>query len=332
MRKLAGIVLVAVLAAGAIATIATIDGGDAPPPQRSPQPSAAPSPSPEPPLAPAVHPVIAAAGDIACDPSDKQFNQGRGTSFACAQLATSELLVGRDLDAVLLLGDLQYENGALAKFRRSYDPSWGRLKDIAHPVPGNHDYGVTGARDYFDYFGEAAGERGKGYYSFDIGAWHIIALNSNCWAVGGCARGSLQERWLRADLASHRGGCALAFWHHPRFSSGAHGNDTTYDAFWRALYDGGADVVLNGHDHTYERFRTQDPDARFDPERGIREFVVGTGGRNTTPFLGLRRNSEIRRTGSFGVLELTLRPDGYDFRFLPIEREAFTDAGSGKCH
>jgi hypothetical protein len=207
----------------------------------------------------AAPPVIAAAGDVACDPAGPSFHGGKGVADACHMDATAKLLLDLDPVVVLTLGDNQYENGTLAKFRRSYHLSWGRLKARTRPAPGNHDYETAGAAGYFDYFGAAAGHRSTGYYSFDVGAWHLIALNSECAHVGGCGKGSRQERWLRADLATHPTRCTLAYWHKPRFSSGMHGNDATYDALWQALYAAGADVVLVGHDHDYERFAPRRP-------------------------------------------------------------------------
>jgi hypothetical protein len=275
-------------------------------------------------------PIVAAAGDLACDPGDRFFD-GRQTTV-CQMKATSDLAMRVNPTGVLPLGDLQYEDGALPKFRQSYDPTWGRLKSITRPVPGNHDYGTRGARGYFDYFGDAAGDRRRGYYSFDIGGWHLIALNSNCFAVGGCGAGSAQERWLRADLAAHPAHCTLAYWHHPRFSSGSHGSDPAYDAFWRALYEAGAEIVLNGHDHTYERFAEQDPAGRPDPGRGIREFVVGTGGRSLYALKKVERNSEAFSAEVFGILALTLHPSGYEWRFVPGPGKAFADSGRGSCH
>lgn len=283
----------------------------------------------------AADPVIAAVGDISCDPADPSFNGGAGTATNCRMGATSDLLVGRGLDAVLVLGDNQYENGTLAKFQASYDPTWGRLKAITRPVVGNHEYLTPGAAGYYSYFGAAAGDPAKGYYSFDLGAWHVVVLNSNCGAVGGCHAGSPQEQWLVADLAAHPDRCTLAAWHHPRFSSGPHGNDASTDAFWRALYAAGADLVLTGHDHIYERFAPQDPDGDVDPGRGIRQFVVGTGGKNLTSFPVVRANSEVRNADTYGVLELTLRPAGYEWKFLPAGSttgNTFTDSGTVACH
>jgi hypothetical protein len=231
---------------------------------------------------------------------------------------------------VLLLGDNQYENGALAKYQASYAPSWGRLVAITHPAPGNHEYVTPGAAGYFGYFGAAAGDPAKGYASFDLGGWHLIELNSNCAAIGGCGAGSPQELWLAADLAAHPGVCTLAYWHHPRFSSGPHGDDPITQAFWDDLYAAGADVVLNGHDHIYERFARQSPAGAADPF-GMREFVVGTGGKNLTSVVTVRANSEVRRADTFGVLELTLHPNGYEWRFLGADATV-ADSGVGLCH
>ena len=282
----------------------------------------------------AADPIIAAAGDIACDPQSSSFNGGLGTPTACRQKYTSDLLLDGalfpQLAAVLALGDIQYEDGAFAKFGSSYDPAWGRVKTVTRPVPGNHEYGTAAAAGYFQYFGAAAGDPSKGYYSYDLGAWHLIALNSNCAAVGGCGTGSPQEQWLRADLAAAASTCVLAYWHHPRFSSGEHGSDATYDAFWRVLFAAGADVVLTGHDHNYERFALQDPDQRPSP-RGIREFVVGTGGRSLRSFLTVQPNSEVRLNQSFGVLKLTLGATSYAWQFISERDRSILDAGSTAC-
>jgi hypothetical protein len=277
-------------------------------------------------------PVIAAAGDIACDPDRGGYNQGNGTAAACHMKATADLIAARAPTAVLTLGDNQYENGALAKFRESYDATWGRFKAITYPAAGNHDYGTRGATGYFAYFGAAAGDPAKGYYSFDLGAWHIIVLNSNCGAVGGCGAGSPQETWLREDLAASAGkACVLAAWHQPRFSSGLHGSDAAYAVFFRDLYDARADVVLNSHDHTYERFARLTPRGDVEFGRGIREFVVGTGGRSHYPFMSVIPSSEVRNNDTFGVLMLTLRPASYDWEFVPERGKTFTDQGSARC-
>ena len=275
---------------------------------------------------------IAAAGDIACDPASGSFNGGLGAGLECRQRATSDLLAGAGYEAVLALGDVQYEDGAFSKYGASYDPSWGRVKVITHPVPGNHEYQTAEAAGYYQYFGAAAGDPTKGYYSFDLAGWHLIALNSNCSAVGGCDVGSPQEQWLRADLAAHASAsCTLAYWHHPRFSSGEYGSDSTYQAFWEALYQANADLVLVAHDHGYERFAPQTPSGVLDTIRGIRQFVSGSGGKSLHTFPAVRANSEARDVTSLGILELILRASGYGWRFRPAVG-SFADAGTGACH
>ena len=203
---------------------------------------------------------------------------------------------------------------------------------MIRPTPGNHDYTTSTAAAYYSYFGAAAGSSGKGYYSYDVGQWHVVALNSNCSAVGGCNAGSAQETWLRADLAAHPNKCTLAYWHHPRFSSGYHGASTSVQPLWQALYDAGAELVLNGHDHDYERFAPQTPTGQADPARGIREFVVGTGGASERAFSATANNSEARNSSTFGVLQLTLHPSSYEWRFVPVAGQSFTDSGSAPCH
>jgi Calcineurin-like phosphoesterase len=274
---------------------------------------------------------VAAAGDIACDPTGSHYDDGLGSGLACRQRATSDLLVGAGYDAVLALGDIQYESGADRAFGESYGASWGRVKSITKPVPGNHDYRTADAAGYYRYFGATAGDPAKGYYSYRLGDWHVVALNSNCSNAGGCGAGSAQERWLRADLAAHPARCTLAYWHHPRYSSGHHGSDPRYIAFWQALFDANADLVLVGHDHDYERFAPQNAMGELDLARGIREIVVGTGGRSLRPFEDPRPNSEARDVTSLGIIELTLGAAAYEWRF----RSAvgwFTDAGSARCH
>ncbi len=286
-------------------------------------------------------PVVAAAGDIACDPDVSTFHAGAGAATSCRQKYTSDLLVNGHFTAVLALGDTQYFCGGYQAFLQSYDPSWGRLKSITHPVVGNHEYltsGGTGcdagneaASGYFKYFGAAAGDSGRGYYSFDLGAWHIIALNSSCVDAGGCKPGSAQYTWLQADLAAHKNLCTLAYWHIPLFSSGGRAAALS-QPFWQLLYDNNADLILNGHDHIYERFAPQDPSGAADLSRGIREFIVGTGGADHTAIAQLAANSEIRNIDTFGVLKLTLHATGYDWKFLPEPGKTFTDSGSEACH
>jgi dipeptidyl aminopeptidase/acylaminoacyl peptidase len=285
-----------------------------------------------------VDPVVVAAGDIACDPEDGRFGNGLGRGPFCHQRGTSDLLLRMDLSAVLALGDLQYEDGKLWKFQRSFDPSWGRLKPLIRPVPGNHEYRDRGAAGYFDYFNGPgrssgpAGERGRGYYSFDIAGWHLIALNSECSHAGGCGAGSPQERWLRQDLAGHPAACTLAFWHQPRFTSGQHPGATGTGALWSALYEANADLVLNGHEHFYERFSPQTPQGDSNAARGIRQFIVGTGGKSWFGYVGIAPNSEVRFNRRPGVLKLELRDGAYTWELVTAPAGRVADAGSASCH
>jgi hypothetical protein len=289
----------------------------------------------------AADPVVGAAGDIACDPADPNFNSGAGTASACHMRAVSDLLLQSHLTAVLGLGDEQYECAGLSAFASSYDPTWGRLKSITYPAPGNHEYQTSGgtncdaagnAAGYYTYFGAAAGDPSKGYYSFDLGTWHLIALNASCAKVGGCGAGSPEEIWLKNDLATHTNRCTMAFWHNPRYSSGGVGNDSTFSPFWQDLYNANAELVLVGHDHEYERFAPQNASSGLDTARGIREFVVGTGGKTHTNFATIRANSEVRNNDTFGFLKLTLHPSSYDWQFVPEPGKTFTDSGSTACH
>ena len=278
------------------------------------------------------HPVIAAAGDIACDPRNSSFHAGRGRGSACRALATEHVLHALGPDAVLPLGDLQYDDGTYTKFLRSYRKSWGRMKSITYPAVGNHEYEASShAAGYFRYFHGRAGGRGKGYYSYDLGTWHLIALNSECYEVA-CRRGSDQYRWLQADLAASTAECTLAYWHEPMFSSGPHGGTTAVLPFWRLLYRNGADVILNGHDHIYERFAPQTPTGGRDGATGIREFVVGTGGAQHYWIEHRARNSQRRNVSAFGVLRMSLEPSSYAWRFEPVAGATFSDHGHTDCH
>jgi calcineurin-like phosphoesterase family protein len=238
---------------------------------------------------------------------------------------------------VLALGDLQYNGASLSNFKTVYDPTWGRVKSISHPALGNHEYGTSGAGGYFDYWNGSgvttgvAGSRGKGWYSFDVGSWHIVALNSNCSRVS-CTAGSAQETWLRSDLAAHPAACTLAFWHHPRWSSGHDGDGTFMQPLWQDLYDAGAELALVGHSHDYERFAPQDASGGKSTLTGIREFVVGTGGAFFTGLGTAKPNSEVRQNNTYGVLKLTLGAAGYDWRFVAESGKLFSDSGSGACH
>jgi hypothetical protein len=285
-------------------------------------------------------PVIAAAGDIACDPVDGSFNNGNGTSSLCRQLATSDVLVNGGFDAVLALGDNQYECGSSQAFLGSYDLSWGKVKSITHPAAGNHEYQTSGATDcdatnagaagYYSYFGAAAGAPGQGYYSFDIGAWHLISLNTQCSQVGGCGTSSPQYLWLQSDLAAHPNQCLLAYWHIPLFSSYPNAAPNS-QPFWNLLYSAHADLILNGHSHTYERFGQQNPSGGADPN-GIRQIIVGTGGKSHYSITSTAANSEVWNTSTYGVLKLSLHSNSYDWQFMPIAGQTFTDSGSNSCH
>ena len=247
--------------------------------------------------------------------------------------ATARLLDGI-AGTVFTAGDNAYPHGALADYEKCYAPSWGRQLARTRPAPGNHEYETGGAAGYFAYFGARAGPPSRGYYSYDLGTWHVVVLNSsdNCGVVA-CSASSPQVEWLRADLAASAAPCTVAIWHHPRFSSGPHGSNTRLDAFWDALYAAGADVVVNGHDHIYQRFAPQTPAGARDDARGIREFVVGTGGKSHDKLRSpLLPNTEVAHGSTFGVLALTLHAASYSWRFVPVAGATFTDAGSAPCH
>jgi len=267
---------------------------------------------------------------------------GAGDIAACDSLegaeATAKLIDGIPGE-VFAAGDLAYENGTAEEFKNCYDKTWGRFKNRTHPAPGNHEfYGSKDGSPYFDYWGAQAGEREKGYYSFDLGSWHVVALNTNCAApgLGGCDAGSPQDLWLQEDLAEHPKSCIVAFGHHALYSSGvlkSHAIHPELRQLWRDLYNAHADLVLNGHEHSYERFAPQDPYGGLDEKRGIREFVVGTGGRSHGPLGFPAPNSLVRNAGTFGVLKLTLSPGKYSWEFVPVEGSTeFHDSGAGTCH
>jgi hypothetical protein len=273
-----------------------------------------------PPLSAGSGETLVAAGDIA--------QCGRSGPSRTGAEETARL-IDRIPGTVVALGDFAYPNGTEREFRDCYDPTWGRFKDRTRPTPGNHEHNTPGAAPYYVYWGERAGVAGEGFYSFELGAWHIIALNSNI--LNGPLK-SKQEHWLAADLKRHPTGCALAFFHHPRFSSGGHGNDPRLDPLWRILYSQGVDVVLGGHDHDYERFAPLDPDGHRDKRRGIRQFVVGTGGATLTPFLWIRPYSEVRINGAHGILRMTLWADSYQWEFLSAPGGRLLDTGRSECH
>jgi hypothetical protein len=268
----------------------------------------------------AADPVLVGAGDIA-------------RCGGAADEATAALLDGID-GTIMTLGDAAYLDGTLAEYTDCFGPTWGRHKARIRPTPSDHDYRTAGAAGYYDYFGAAAGPRGLGYYSYDLGSWHVVVLNSNCAGVpGGCGPDSPQVRWLRQDLAASPSVCTVAYWHSPRWSSGTkHGSDARVAAFWDALYDYGAELVLGGNEHNYERFAPQNPAGQLDDAFGIRQIVSGTGGRGHYSLSNVRPNSQVRNTTAFGVTKLTLHANSYDWQFVPIAGQTFTDSGTTACH
>jgi hypothetical protein len=275
--------------------------------------------------------IIGAAGDIACPPGRRRNDDEFNRPNACRMESTAKLLGTIQPDAVLALGDNQYPSGSLADFEASYSNSWGNYRDITFPVPGNHEYGTPGARGYFAYFGRRAGEPDKGYYSYGLGRWHLIALNSECHQIGGCGHSDPQATWLRQDLKDHPRDCVLAYWHRPRFSSGTHGNDLDLDPLWRILAAARADVVLAGHDHDYERFKPMNAAAAADSE-GMTQFVVGTGGASHYKFHNPEPTSMVRITGSNGVLRLQLTAEAFSWQFLEAPSGKVLDSGDAQCH
>jgi hypothetical protein len=259
-------------------------------------------------------PVLLAAGDIA-----RCGNELRGA------MATGRLL-DRLQGTILSLGDHAYTTGAPSDFENCYEPAWGRHKGRTRPTPGNHDYFTENGRAYFAYFGENAGPERRGYYSFEVGGWHIVSLNSNIDA----GPGSAQISWLRSDLKTHPSVCTLAYWHIPIWSSGDHGSNPKMRDAWEVLYQFGVDVVLAAHDHDYERFAPLDGKGKPDPERGIRQFVVGTGGGGVYRFARMLPQSEVRNNESYGILKLTLAETAYDWEFVPAVG-TFKDSGTATC-
>jgi hypothetical protein len=270
--------------------------------------------------------TLVGAGDIAA------CNGNPATSMAEATAKLLEAIPRNPLTAVFTAGDNAYDSGSASEFASCYAPTWGSQKDRTRPAPGNHEYETPNAAGYFNYFGPVAGTPGQGWYSYNLGTWHVVVLNSNCSSVGGCGPGSPQEQWLRAELAASSAQCTVAIWHHPRFNSGTvHGNDAAVGPLWNALYDNGAELVIDGHEHVYERFAPQRPDGTADPAFGIRQITAGTGGAATYTFGAAQPDSQVRAAPN-GVLKLTLRPGGYDWNFIPVAGQTFTDSGSGTCH
>ena len=276
----------------------------------------------------------AASGDATGDAGGAVM-VGAGDIASCsteADEATAELLDGMP-GTVFTVGDNVYPSGTAAEFEDCYGPSWGRHKARTRPAPGNHEYFTAGASGYFGYFGAAAGDPSRGYYSYDRGGWHVVALNSNCKEVGGCDADSPQGRWLRNDLAASPAECTLAYFHNSLFSSGSdHGDQPMVRPLWNALYAADAEVVVGAHDHDYERFAPQRPDGARDDSRGIRQFVVGTGGGSRHGFGEVGPNSQARSATAPGVLRLTLEPGSYSWGFVPVAGKTFTDSGATSCH
>lgn len=274
--------------------------------------------------------VVVAAGDIVCGGPPP-------TSRECLHPVTATLVEQIAPRAVLVLGDLQYDKGELANFQQYYDPTWGRFKSITYPVPGNHEYEITGAPGYYDYFNGVgvdsgrAGHRARGWYAFTLGAWRIIALNSNCPQAGGCGPGSPQEQWLRATLAASSARCTLAYWHHPRFSAAGR-SDSTIAPLWKALEDHRADLILAAHSHNYERFAPLTSAGVPDAALGIPSFIVGTGGRSVHETARTEVGLQVKEGKTFGVLRLVLKDGGFDWEFRAEPGSGFTDAGSATCH
>jgi hypothetical protein len=276
----------------------------------------APIPTPR----PGVNVTIVAAGDIACDPA-----QNKGTPQDCDQAATADLIGQIGPTAVLTLGDNQYESGTAAAYKAVFAPTWGKYKSIMYPAIGNHEYLTNGAAGYFGYFNVPA------YYSFNLGDWHMISLDSECSYVGGCQAGSKQEQWLLADLAAHPSVCTLVYWHEPRWSSGEHQDATQMSTIWADLAAAHVSVVLSGHNHDYERFSPLNANGQVDPA-GPTEFVVGTGGKNHYGFTVAPLNGElVRNDQSFGVIKMTLGPTSYSWSFVPAPGYTFHDSGSANC-
>ena len=280
-------------------------------------PSSGAAASPSAPTVPS-DPVLVGAGDI-------------GDCASPGDEATAKLIEGI-AGTVFTAGDNAYPDGTAEQFSQCYNPSWGQFRTRTRPAIGNHDWVTKGATGYLGYFGPAATNAdGKTWYSYDLGRWHVIVLDSNCAKIEGCESTSPEGRWLAADLAASNARCTVAIWHHPRFSSGEHGDDPTVAPFWVALYAAGVDVIVNGHDHDYERFKPQIPAGAVDMQRGIREFVVGTAGAPLRNFARIAPNSDIRASVDPGVLKLTLHAGGYNWAFVSTTG-MFSDSGSASCH
>jgi hypothetical protein len=277
-------------------------------------------------------PMIAAAGDIACDPSSHDFHGGNGTPSACRAMATGDLVLANSaIKGVVALGDTQYQCGGYQAYLQSFDPAWGRFKSIIHPVPGDNEY-VTGGTDcapgaagYFRYFGAAAGDS-RGDYAWTLGAWRLIALNAECGHAGGCGATSPQAGFLRSELTKAQ--CTIVYWHEPYYK-GTSSPSSSYRAFWDILYAGNADVVLNGHLHNYSRFAPQDASGHVDAARGVRQFIVGTGGRSLFSLDGTKNVEKTAK--AYGLLEIRLHETSYNWKFVNTSG-TILDSGTASCH
>lgn len=265
--------------------------------------------------------VLIGAGDIAeCANQNDKITAGLLEQFPGTTIFTA----GDNSD------DLDPANA----YKNCFDPTWGRFKDRIHPAVGNHDYDDDdSSAAYFKYFGAAAGVPGKGWYSYDLGSWHIVVLNSECEDVGGCQAGSPQEQWLKADLAAHPTRCSIAIWHRPRFSAAYAEGLPFVEDFWKDLYNAGAELIINGHYHYYERYAPMDPEGKLDNAKGIREIISGTGGAHLeTRARTCNGNCQVFDQTTHGLLKLTLHPDSYDWQFIPEPGKTLADSGSTECH
>ncbi|HEV2492094.1 MAG TPA: metallophosphoesterase [Terriglobia bacterium] len=267
--------------------------------------------------------VLVGAGDIGqCGPG------------ALSKPLATAALIDPIAGMVFVSGDMGYPNGLESDFEKCYAPTWGRFRSRSIPAPGHHEYIDPNGMGYYNYWGPTAGDPTKGYYSLNYGAWHIIVLNSECSDIhlGGCTATSPQGQWLQADLAANPVTCTLAIWHRTLYTSTANLATSAVQPFWQMLYSAGADLVINGHAHNYERFAPQDPNGNLDTAKGLREFIVGTGGGDLMSFTTVANNSQVRNSNTFGVLKLTLHATSYDWQFLPIAGQTFTDSGTQACH
>lgn len=282
------------------------------------------SPAPVLPAAkPSARPIVAAVGDIACAAGAPV------TATTCQHQAVADAITRIKPESVWLLGDIQYLYGELAQFQNSFGKSFAPLKNRWRPTPGNHEYGTPGASGYFDFFGKKAGPDRRGYYSFDIGSWHVVSLNANCTIVD-CTSNSAQAKWLRNDLKQNPSRCTAGIWHQPRFSSGkGHGNDPLLRPLWKIMQSNRADLVLNGHDHDFETFSRQDANGRRDP-KGMIEMVVGAGGKSFYDFGEIQPNSKVRITDAFGFLRLRLNKKSFDWSYVSKDSDVLA-RGSARC-